>query len=107
MSAWIYLAIAIGFEVLGTAFLKVSNGFENFTWGSAALVAYGISFWFFAPALKTIPVGIAYAVWSGIGIAAIVGIGVLFFDQRLQLLQYGFISLILIGAVGLQLTSPE
>jgi len=105
MGAWIYLLVAIGFEVVGTSLLKMSDGFEKTGWGVAAIAAYTVSFWFFAPALKEIPVGVAYAIWSGAGILAIAVIGVFFFDQRLQFLQYLFISLILIGAVGLRLTT--
>lgn len=99
--------IAIGFEIVGTSLLKVSDGFEKWGWGMAAIASYWVSFWFFAPALKTIPIGAAYAIWSGAGIVAIAVIGFLFFEQRLQWLQYGFILMILIGAVGLRLTISE
>ena len=105
MTAWIYLGVAILFEIAGTSLLKLSNGFEKVHWGGLAIMAYWGSFWFLAPALKTIPVGVAYAIWAGVGIVAITIIGVLFFEQRLQFLQYLFISLILIGAVGLRLTT--
>ncbi|MEM1396399.1 MAG: multidrug efflux SMR transporter [Pseudomonadota bacterium] len=105
MTAWILLAIAIGFEIVGTTLLKLSDGFEKPLIGFAAIAAYSSSFWFFAPAIKVIPVGIAYAIWAGAGILAMAIIGLLFFDQRLGLLQFVFISLILIGAVGLRLTT--
>ena len=105
MNAWILLLIAIAFEILGTSLLKLSNGFEKWQWGAAAIGAYWASFIFLAPAIKTIPVGVAYAIWAGVGIAAITMIGVFFFGQRLQFIQYLFISLILIGAVGLRLTT--
>ncbi len=105
MTAWVYLLGAIALEILGTSLLKLSDGFEKAHWGVASLVAYSASFWCLAPALKTIPVGVAYAIWSGTGIVAIALIGYFFFEQRLQLLQYGFIALILIGAVGLRLTT--
>ena len=105
MSAWVFLTIAIGFEVVGTSLLKLSNGFEKMHWGAAALGAYWASFLFFAPALKTIPVGVAYAIWSGVGIVAIAIIGYFFFEQRLAFVQFMFIALILIGAIGLRLTT--
>lgn len=105
MTAWLYLVAAIGFEIGGTSLLKMSNGFEKTGLGMASIGAYTCSFWMLAPALKTIPVGIAYAIWAGVGIAAIAMIGFFFFEQRLQALQYGFIALILIGAVGLRLTT--
>jgi len=105
MSAWLYLLAAIGFEIIGTAFLKMSDGFEKPMLGMMSIGAYTFSFWMLAPALKTIPVGIAYAIWAGVGIVAVAVIGFFFFEQRLQMLQYGFIALILIGAVGLRLTT--
>lgn len=107
MNAWIYLSIAIGFEIIATVCLKLSDGFENNGYGLLSIALYAVSFWFFAPALKTIPVGTAYAIWSGIGILAIAVIGAIFFRERLELLQYGFIMLILVGAVGLQLTTAS
>jgi len=105
MGAWVLLLIAIGFEIVGTSLLKLSDGFEKVFLGLAAIAAYSVSFWFFAPALKTIPVGIAYAVWAGVGIVAVAIIGAVFFAQRLEAVQYVFIGLVLIGAVGLRLTT--
>jgi len=55
--------------------------------------------------LKVIPAGVAYAIWSGLGILSITLIGLAFFDQKLSLVNYGFIALILIGAIGLNLTT--
>jgi len=104
MSAWVYLAIAIGFEVAGTMLLKMSNGFEKLSFGMAAIACYSVCFWFFAPALKVIPAGIAYAVWAGLGIVCVAVLSFALFGQKLTGLQYGFIGLILMGAVGLNLT---
>ncbi len=105
MNAWISLLIAIGFEILGTSLLKLSEGFEKTLWGMLAIAAYWVSFWFLAPALKAIPIGVAYAIWAGVGIAAVAVIGFFAFGHRLHLLQYFFMALILIGAVGLRLTT--
>ncbi|MEL7487136.1 MAG: multidrug efflux SMR transporter [Pseudomonadota bacterium] len=105
MIAWILLVIAIAFEIVGTSLLKLSDGFEKPLWGGLAIASYWGSFSFLAPALKAIPVGVAYAIWSGVGIVAIAIIGYFFFDQRLSLLQYFFIATILFGAVGLRLTT--
>jgi multidrug transporter EmrE-like cation transporter len=58
-----------------------------------------------APAYKTLPAGVVYAVWSGLGIVAITALGVVYFEEKLDLFQYGFIGLIFIGAVGLSLTT--
>lgn len=105
MNAWMFLAVAIAFEVAGTMLLKASNGFEKVAVGMAAIACYSICFWFFAPALKVIPVGVAYAIWAGLGIACAAALSMVFFDQKLALQQYGFIGLILVGAVGLNLTT--
>lgn len=105
MNAWMLLSLAIGFEVAGTLLLKLSNGFEKVAVGMGAMACYWICFIFLAPALKVIPVGVAYAVWAGLGIAIVTGFGVFIFDQKLGVAQYGFIGLILIGAIGLNLTT--
>lgn len=105
MGAWLSLLIAIAFEIVGTSLLKLSHGFEKVHWGVLAILAYWGSFWFLAPAIKTIPVGVAYAIWADVGIVAVAIVGFFFFGQRLQFLQYLFITMILIGAVGLRLTT--
>ena len=105
MSPWVYLSIAIAFEVAGTLLLKASNGFEKMALGMAAIGCYSVCFWFFAPALKSIPAGVAYAVWAGIGIVCVAILSFALFGQRLSWLQMALISLIVIGAVGLNLTT--
>ena len=105
MSAWMFLTVAIALEVVGTVFLKLSNGFEKWHWGALSILCYMCCFWAFAPALKVIPVGVAYALWAGIGILAVTLIGFAVFHERLGAIQLGFIALIAIGAVGLRLTT--
>ncbi|MBL8773022.1 MAG: multidrug efflux SMR transporter [Phenylobacterium sp.] len=107
MTAWLYLAAAIALEIGGTFFLKLSNGFEKAHWGAVSIALYSACFWVLAPALKAIPVGVAYAIWSGVGIMAAGAIGAFAFGERLGPLQLGFIALILVGAVGLRLTTAE
>ncbi len=107
MNAWILLAIAIAFEIAGTSLLKASNGFSRWGLGVGAMACYWVCFGFLAAAFKTIPVGIAYAVWSGVGIVAIALIGWLLFRQSLTMAQTGFILLILVGAIGLNLTTTR
>lgn len=107
MNGWHYLAIAIVFEIIATLCLKQSNGLQNLTWTSAAVFFYIICFWAFAPALQMLPVGPAYALWSGVGILALAIIGTVFLGDKLSPAQYLFIGLILIGAVGLQLTTKS
>ena len=105
MLPWLYLAAAIALEVLGTFLLKLSDGFEKPLWGALSIACYSACFWALAPAMKALPVGVVYAVWSGVGIVAASLIGVFAFDDRLGALQFVFIAMILIGAVGLQLTA--
>ncbi len=105
MRVWIFLAAAIGFEVLGTSLLRVSDGFAKWQYAGLAVVAYWASFWFLAQVLTKIPMGVAYAIWSGLGIVLISVIGWLAFSQMLKPVQIGFIAMILIGAIGLNLTT--
>lgn len=104
MNAWILLGFAIALEVTGTFLLKLSDGFEKWHWGMLSIACYSACFWVLAPAMKVLPVGIVYAIWSGVGIVAAAIIGVFAFDERLNAVQFGCIAMILIGAVGLNLT---
>lgn len=105
MNAWVYLGFAIALEIAGTFLLKLSNGFERVQWGMLSIACYAGCFWVLAPAMKVLPVGIAYAIWAGVGIVAAAAIGVFAFDEKLGALQYVCIALVLIGAVGLRLTT--
>lgn len=105
MGPWLFLALAIGLEVVGTLLLKLSDGFAQWRWGLLAMLCYGACFVALAPALKIIPVGVVYAVWAGVGIAAAAGIGLLLFGERLSALQLLCIACILLGAVGLNLST--
>lgn len=99
--SWIFLILAIGFEVTGTALLKVTHGLSNLKTLFAMLVSYVLSLLLLSLALKKIDIGIAYAVWSGIGITAIEIIGVLFFKETMTIPKIIFITFILVGTVGL------
>lgn len=105
--AWLFLAIAIALEVCGTFLLKLSNGFENRLWGSLSIASYATCFWFLAPAMKVLPVGVVYAIWAGVGIVAASLIGLLAFGERLGPFQLACIALVLVGAVGLRMTTQS
>lgn len=94
---FIYLAIAILAEVVGTSALKASNGFTVWLPSAVVAVAYGVSFYFLSLALRAIPVGVAYAIWSGVGIVLISAIGWVFFRQRLDAAAMVGIGLIVAG----------
>ena len=95
----LWLALAIGTEVVATTALKLSDGFTRLGWAAVGVVGYGISFYAMSVALKSIPLGIVYAVWSGIGTAAIVLIGYLLFREVLDAVKLAGIGLIIIGVV--------
>lgn len=65
--AWLYLLLAIIFELVGTTALKFSDGFSKLYWTLGMALSYGLAFYLLAIVVKTIPLGIAYAVWAGLG----------------------------------------
>lgn len=105
MSAWLFLMGAILLEIGATTALKLSNGFEKIGWGMTSIALYSACFWVFAPALKVIPVGVAYAIWAGLGVVGAAVIGWFAFSERLGMVQLLCIALIVAGAVGLRLTT--
>ena len=102
---WLMLYAAIGFEVVGTTSLKLSDGLTRPGYFALCLALYGTSFALLAIALKAIPVSVAYAIWSGAGTVLIALIGILWFQEAASPLRILFIAMILIGAVGLNLTT--
>lgn len=104
---WLYLAIAIVAEVIGTSALKASDGFTKLYPSLIVIVGYGVAFYFLSLTLRTIPVGIAYAIWSGVGIVLISLIGWLAFNQKLDLPALLGISLIAAGVVVLNVFSKS
>ncbi len=105
INPWFLLLGAIAFEVVSTSLLNASQGMTRWGYGVAAMAGYGVCFWLLAFAMTRIPMGVAYAVWSGLGIVAIAVIGWVVFRQNLTLAQTGFMALILIGAIGLNLST--
>lgn len=103
--SYLYLAIAILAEVIGTSALKASEGFTRLRPSLVVAVGYGVSFYFLALALRTIPVGVAYAIWSGVGIALITLIGWIVFKQALDAPALVGIALIVAGVVVIQVYS--
>lgn len=85
MQSWIYLAIAIVSEVIATSFLKAAEGFTRFWPSLIVVLGYLLAFYLLSLTLKTIPVGVAYAMWSGVGIVLIALSGWLFLGQTLDI----------------------
>lgn len=102
MIVWLYLAIAITGEVVGTAALKSSEGFTRLAPSAVVVAGYAVAFFFLSLTLKQVPVGIAYAVWSGAGTVLITLIGWAVFGQKLDLAAMIGIGLIVAGVVVLQ-----
>jgi small multidrug resistance pump len=105
MPPWLALALAIGAEVVGTSALKSSEGFSRLLPSAVVVSGYAVSFWCLSLALKTIPVGIAYAIWSGAGIVLIALIAWWLYGQTLDAAALLGIGLILAGVVVIQLFS--
>jgi len=102
---FLYLALAILFEVVGSSFLKVSDGFSKIIPTLITIVAYIISFYFFSQTLKTLPLGVAYAIWGGLGIVLTALISVFVFKQSIDLAAILGITLIVSGVVVLNFFS--
>jgi small multidrug resistance pump len=105
MKSWAYLLVAILAEVIATSSLKATDGFTR-PWPSVVVVAgYCAAFYFLSLTLRTIPVGVAYAVWSGIGVALVTLAGFLLYGQRLDAAGLAGIALIVAGVIVLNLFS--
>ncbi len=104
MQAWFLLIAAIATEVGGTTCLKLSDGFSRLVPSLGVVVLYTLSFVFLAWVLKSIDLGVAYAIWSGLGTALVVGVGFLVFGEAISAVRLLSIGLIILGVVGLQLS---
>lgn len=105
MQHWIYLAIAIVAEVIATSALKASDGFSQWLPSVLVVVGYGLAFYFLALTLRSIPVGVAYAIWSGLGIVLVTLIALVLYGQKPDLPAVIGMALIITGVVVMQLFS--
>jgi multidrug transporter EmrE-like cation transporter len=104
---WLYLAIAISCEVVATSALKASEGFTRWLPSLVVVAGYGLAFYFLSLTLRTIPVGVAYAVWSGAGVVLITAAGWMFLGQKLDAAAFLGIGLIASGVVVLNVFSKS
>ena len=95
------LAAAIGIEVAATATLPRTQGFTDPGWTVLVIGGYALSIWLLAVIVRTIPVSIAYAIWSGLGTAAVAVIGTMFLGEQVSPLKVISLALIVFGVVGL------
>ncbi|SDL61614.1 small multidrug resistance pump [Maridesulfovibrio ferrireducens] len=103
--SWMILFISIFAEVSGTLCLKYSHGFSRIIPTIFVFIFYGLSFWGLSVVLKKIEVGIAYAVWAGIGTAAVALIGICFLGERVSAMKIASLMLIIVGVVGLNFST--
>jgi small multidrug resistance pump len=102
---WLYLTIAIVSEVIATSALKAADGFTRWVPSLIVIAGYASAFYFLSLTLRTLPLGVAYAVWSGVGVALIAILGWALYDQSLDLAACIGIGLIVAGVVVLNLFS--
>lgn len=107
MPSYAFLAIAIVAEVIATTALKASEGFSNLLPSVLVVVGYGVAFYCLSMTLRTLPVGIAYAVWSGAGIVLVSLLGWLVYGQKLDPWAVLGIGLIMFGVLVLNLLSKS
>ena len=105
MSNWVYLAVAILAEVIATSALKASEGFSRLVPSLVVVAGYGIAFFCLSLTLRTIPVGIVYAIWSGVGIVLIALTGYFVFGQVLDAPALIGMGLIVAGVLVINLFS--
>ena len=105
MNAWMILGLAIVAEVIGTTALKASDNFTRLAPSLVVVVGYGVAFYCLSLVLKSVPVGIAYAVWSGLGIVLITAVAWLLYGQRIDLAGLIGMGLIIAGVVVLNVFS--
>lgn len=104
---WLYLGLAIVSEVLASSALRASDGFTRVGPTLLLIIGYAVSFYFLSLTLRTIPMGIAYAVWSGVGILLICAVGWLMFGQKLDLPAMVGLGFIVAGVVILNVFSKS
>ncbi len=105
--AWTLLVVAGFFEIVWVTLLKFTDGFTRVWPSIGTVVAIGISMVCMSFALRTIPMGTAYVVWTGIGAVGTVILGIVLFEEPKNVVRLAFIAMIILGIAGLKLSSPS
>ena len=100
--AWLYLFIAAGFEMVWAVGLKYTDGFTRALPSAITLTGLAFSMYFLSLALRTIPIGTAYAIWTGIGAAGVAVAGMILFNEPRDVIRFLSLGLIIIGIAGLK-----
>lgn len=103
-SAWLYLIIAAMFETGWAISLEYSDGFTELVPSIVTIVLMTVSVFLLGKAVQSLPIGTAYAVWTGIGASATAILGIILFDETSSIARLRFIGLIITGVVGLEIT---
>lgn len=103
--AWIHLVIAGIFEVVWAIGLKYTNGFTRLYPSIITIAGMALSFYFLSSALKTLPIGSAYVIWTGIGAIGSIILGIILFNEPTNISRIVFLTIIIIGIIGLKFTS--
>lgn len=104
---YLFLGLAICLEVLGSSFLAKSNGFTKLVPSIITVIAFSACFYFFSHALKSIPLGIAYAIWAGLGIVLTATVSVIIFKQKLDTPALLGMGLIVVGVLVINIFSKS
>lgn len=104
---YFYLAIAIFAEVIATSALKASSGFTKLVPSAIVIIGYGVAFYCLSIVLRTMAVGVAYAIWSGLGVVLIAVVGLVLFQQKLDLAAIFGMFLIVSGVVVINMFSKS
>jgi small multidrug resistance pump len=107
MPAGVLLGLAIAVEVCATLALRASDGFSKLGFSLLVVVGYSTSFWLLSLVLRDISVGTSYAIWSGVGTAALATIGMIALDEPAPALRIGSIALIVVGVIGLNVSGAH
>ena len=105
--AAVLLVIAIVIEVIATALLPKAQGFTEPLWSALVLSGYGVSIWLLAIVVRTLPVSVTYAVWSGLGTAIVAVIAFVFLGEQMTLLKAASLAMIVAGVIGLNLAGAH
>lgn len=105
--AWLILALTILFEVIGSTMMKLSDGFTHFWPSVGVFVCYGTALAGLTIVLKYIDLSVAYAIWSGVGVALIAIIGIVYFKEPVTAQRIICLLMIIIGVVGLQVSGSK